>query len=348
MKTYKNLFNKICSFENLLLAYQKARKCKRYRDYVLEFSYGLEKNLLELQKELLTQTYKHGAYREFAVCDSKRRQIRAAPFRDRIIHHALCDVIESIFDKGFIYDSYACRKEKGTHKAVERLQKFLKSISDHREAIKVPKIYCLKCDISKYFESINHQILFGLIQEKIADQKVLWLIKLIIESNNKEIGKGIPIGNLTSQLFANIYLDVLDQFLKHQLQTSYYLRYMDDFLIIDFDKRCLRWIRDKIREFLRKRLGLELHPKKADIFPTDKGIDFLGYQNFRDYRLLRKSTVKRFIKRTKFYQKRLINGLMTQEKFDNSLQSWLAYADWGNSWHLRKKLSEKLKLKLIK
>ncbi len=130
MKTYNNLFNKVCSFESLHLAYLKARKCKRYREEILRFSYNLEENLLEIQQELQNQTYQHGGYREFTVRDSKKRQIKAPSFRDRVIHHALCNIIESNFDKGFIYDSYACRKEKGTHRAIKRLEKFLKSVSD--------------------------------------------------------------------------------------------------------------------------------------------------------------------------------------------------------------------------
>ena len=224
---------------------------------------------------------------------------------------------------------------------------------------RAPKIYCLQCDISKYFDSIDHRILLGLLERKIRDKKVLWLINIILESSNRESGRGIPIGNLTSQLFANVYLNKLDQFIKHRLRMKYYIRYVDDFLILDFDKRNLYRIKEEIHRFLQARLKLELHPKKANIFPADKGIDFLGYQIFVSdptgrrpgggiYRLLRKSTVKRFIKRTKFYQKMLNKGLLTEEKFNNSLQSWTAYAECGNSWRLRQNLSEKLKVKLIK
>ena len=208
--------------------------------------------------------------------------------------------------------------------------------------------YCLQCDVSKYFDSTDHQILFSLLRKKIADQKVLWLIKIIVESSNKESGRGIPIGNLTSQLFANVYLNELDQFAKHQLRIKYYIRYMDDFLILANSKKEIHRIKKQIQEFLWNELKLELHSKKANVFPVEKGMDFLGYQIFENYRLLRKSTVKRFIKRTKFYQKRLNRGLMTQEKFNQSLQSWLAYASFGNSYQLRKSLSEKLKVELIK
>ena len=211
-----------------------------------------------------------------------------------------------------------------------------------------PKIYCLQCDVSKYFDSIDHQILFSLLRKKIADQKVLWLIKIIVESSNKESGKGIPIGNLTSQLFANVYLNESDQFAKHVLRARYYIRYMDDFLFLNDNKKKLHEIKKQVQEFLEDKLKLELHSKKANIFPADKGIDFLGYQVFGNYRLLRKSTVKRFIKRTKIYQKKLRKNEMTKTKFNQSIQSWLAYAKFGNSHQLRRNLSEKLKVELIK
>ena len=330
MKTYNNLFNDVCSFENLHLAYLKARRCKRYRKEILKFSYNLEKNLLRLRSELKNQVYHHDPYREFTVNDSKKRRIKTAPFQDRVVHHALCNIIEPIFDKGFIFDSYACRKEKGTHRAIKRLEKFLRSNKN---------LYVLKCDISKYFASIEHQILLELIKKRIADQKALWLVKEILNSTyEKKLGTGIPIGNLTSQLFASIYLNELDQFVKHKLRIKYYLRYMDDFLILDFEKKKLHQIKEEIREVLQNRLKLELHPKKANVSPIDKGIDFLGYRIFGNYRLLRKSTVKRFVKRTGIYQKRLREGILSKEKFNNSLQSWIAYAKFGNSWRLRRKL----------
>lgn len=338
------MFNKICSFENLHLAYLKARKCKRYRKEILKFTYNLEENLLKLNEDLETQTYQHGVYKEFFVCDSKKRQIKAAPFRDRVVHHALCNFIEPIFDRGFIFDSYACRVGKGTHEAIKRLEKSLKSISDWPEEKRKgnKKLYVLKCDVSKYFDNINHRILLKLIKKKIADEKVIWLIEEILNSSEEKPGVGIPIGNLTSQLFANIYLNELDQLVKHELKVRYYIRYMDDFLILGYDKKKLHEIKKQIQEFLQNKLELELHPKKTNIFPTDKGIDFLGYRVFGNRRLLRKSTVKRFKKRTKIYQKRLSKGLMSKEKFNQSFQSWLAYANFGNSYQLRKNLEKEL------
>lgn len=337
MKKHKNLFDKICSLKNLHSAYLKARKCKRYRSNTLEFSYRLEDNLLKIQQELQGQTYCHGNYREFVVRDLKKRRIKAPPFSDRVIHHALCNVINGLFDRGFIFDSYACRKKKGTHKAIKRLERFLKlSAKPCGEGVTSPKIFCLKCDVSKYFENINHEVLLRMIKKKIADKKALWLIKKILDSSEEKPGTGIPIGNLTSQLFANIYLNKLDQFAKHKLRAKYYIRYMDDFLVLGFDKKELHRVKEGIREFLRNKLNLELHPKKANIFPVEKGVDFLGYQIFGTHRLLRKSTVRRFVKRIKTRRK------------PQSLQSWAAYARFGNSWRLRKKLSKRLLVDLIK
>jgi len=350
MKTYNNLFEEICSFQNLHLAYLKARKCKRYRNEILKFSYNLEANLTNLQKELSNQTYQHGSYREFIVCDLKKRHIKTAPFRDRVVHHAVCNIIEPIFNKGFIFDSYACLEKKGTHKAIKRLEIFLKSVSvSAKRTLDERKIYCLQCDISKYFNSIDHQILFNLLKKKIADKKTLWLIKKILDSSyDKKLGVGIPIGNLTSQLFANIYLNELDQFIKHKLHLRYYLRYMDDFLILGFGKKKLHGTKVQIREFLKNQLRLKLHPKKANIFPANKGINFLGYWSFGNYRLLRKTTIKRFIKRMKKYQKMLNKKVLSKGKFNNSLQSWTTYAHFANSYKLIKTLSNELKVNLIK
>ena len=186
--------------------------------------------------------------------------------------------------------------------------------------------------------------MLNIIKKKITGNQTIWLIQEILNSSYEaRPGAGIPIGNLTSQLFANVYLNELDKFIKHKLRARYYLRYMDDFLILGFGKRELRRIKEQIQEFLWQKLRLELHPKKANIFPADKGIYFLGYKNFDNYKLLRKDTIKRFRKRTRLYKNMLSKGKMNREKFDNSIQSWLAYAQFGNSWHLRKLIVSKSK-----
>lgn len=342
-RKHKNLYEKICSFENLHLAYLKARKGKRYKAEILRFGANQEALLLQLREELLNETYRHGEYKEFIVCDSKKRHIKAAPFRDRVVHHAFCNVIEPIFDKGFIYDSYACRKGKGTHKAVARLKKFLRSAYGSADG-NIRGGYVLKCDVSKYFDNVDHRILLSLVGKKISEEKTLRLASMIIESTSTNIGKGIPIGNLTSQLFANIYLNELDQFIKHSLRKKQYLRYMDDFLILSDNKQELNRVKSLIGDFLQEKLLLILHPKKTVIHPVWKGVDFLGYVLFENYVRLRKSTVLRFVKRIKAYRKKWQIGLVSWEKIELSAQSWVAYARHAHSWMLRECLGDRLGL----
>ena len=339
-----DLFERLISFENIYSAYLKSRKGKRYLDYVLRFEKNLEQNLLSIQRDLKNETYVHGSYKEMIVCDSKKRLIKVAPFRDRIVHHAICNIIEPIIDKKFIHDSYACRKNKGTHKAINRLQSFLR---------KKDTTFCLQCDVSKYFQSIDHKTLFRLCQKKITNQKILLLLAKIINSshdyvfiNQEEVEqrKGIPIGNLTSQLFANLYLNELDQFIKHQIKTKYYLRYMDDFILLAKNKLSLNQAKLKIIDFLRNKLNLALHPKKVNLFPTNKGINFLGYVIHQTYKLLRKTTVLRFIRRTKTYKHELKRGQISKKEIQESITSWKSYANKANTYKLQQSLNKKLEI----
>jgi retron-type reverse transcriptase len=293
MKTHKNLFQEVFKFENLYNSYLKARRGKNNSAEVLRFTYNLENELLKLQCELKNQTYKTGKYRHFIIFEPKERKISALPFRDRVVHHAICSVIGVIFEKKFIYDSYACRKGKGTHAGVDRIQKFIRKVSIN--------CYVLKCDVSKYFSSVNPEVLKQVIREKIADKELLQLLDKIIDSQeeqNSSLNNGIPIGNLTSQLFANIYLNKLDEYIKYELKIKYYLRYMDDFIILHESKEYLHGVKEKVRIFFIS-MKLTLHPKKANIFPVALGVDFLGYRIFNNHRLVRKSTVKRFLKNVK-------------------------------------------------
>jgi retron-type reverse transcriptase len=246
VKTYKNLFPKIVTFENLLQAFHKAARGKRERIYVIDFADDLEGNLLRLQSRLLNQTYQPGRYSTFRIYFPKPRLISAAPFPDRVVHHALMNISGPLLEKSFIYDSYANRLDKGTHRAIRRYQSFLREYD-----------YVLKCDIKKYFPSIDHAILKSLIRKRIADPDVLWLIDSIIDRSNKqeyeydyfpgddlfaplERRKGLPIGNLTSQFFANLYLNPLDHFIKQTLRCPAYLRYVDDFALFSNSRRQLQ------------------------------------------------------------------------------------------------------------
>jgi len=352
MKTYRNLFQQIVSIENLLLAARKAEKNKRYKGNTAHFNMFLEGNLLQLQNELETKKYKPGKYRSFKIYEPKERLISAAPYSDRVIHHALCNVIEPIFEKSFIYDSYANRGGKGTHKAILRYQKFARKNK-----------YVLKIDIKKYFPSIVHNILKQQIRKKISCEDTLWLIDKIIDNSNQqedpglifpgddlftniEIKKGIPIGNLTSQFFANIYLNGLDHFIKEKLMCKYYIRYVDDMVIFENDKELLYGIKYKIRDFLYN-LRLQLHERKTRLFRVSDGMGFLGHRVFQDFRLLKKENLRRFRKRLK---KQLImykKGLLPKEKLTMSIQSWQGHAAFSNTFKLRQKILNELKAKGI-
>ncbi len=288
MNVHTDTFEKAFSLENLIGAYRRARRGKGGREEVARFGWNLEKNLLELRERLLSGTYAHGPYRKFIVSDSKRREIQAAPFRDRVVHQAMVAALEPIFEKRFIFDSYACRRGKGTHAGIARFERFARASR-----------YALMMDISKYFASIDHCLLLSFLSRRIRDERMLALCRIVIESSEETRGKGIPIGNLTSQLFANVYLDELDQYVKHGLRVRRYARYMDDFVLLHDDKLHLHELRQQITEFLAARLRLTVHPKKAQIEPVESGVNFLGLQIFPHHRLLRGSTVRRFVARVK-------------------------------------------------
>lgn len=343
MKTYKHLYPQIYEFKNLLIAYRKARRGKRFKDTVSVFDFELEKNLYDLQEELINKTYEPGVYHNFIIYEPKERLISAAPFKDRVVHHAICNIIEPIFDRSFIYDSYACRNAKGTHKAIDRCQVFLRKNK-----------YVLKCDIKKYFPSIDHNVLLNMLGKKIVDKDVLDLLEKIINSKvfqeeykfygdlfNYTIRfKGIPIGNLTSQLFANIYLNELDQFVKHTLKSRYYVRYMDDFVIFSDDKLYLHKMKEEIGVFLQN-LKLKLNNKKCIVFPYSLGVDFLGFHLYRKHRKIRKLNIKLFIKKMKRMQWEYAHGKKTLEKIRQSIESWIAHAEHANSYNLRKQIFER-------
>ncbi len=273
MKRHGNLWPQVISFERLLHAAEEARKGKRFRPAVAAFHFDQERALWKLHEELAAKTYRPGEYRSFFIYEPKKRQISAAPYRDRVVHHALVNVLEPIYERTFIHDSYACRKGKGTHAGVKRCQEFAGRFR-----------YVLKADIQKFFPSLDHEILKALVALKIKDPDVLWLVNHIIDGSNPqeeilsyfpgddlftpgERRRGIPIGNQTSQFFANVYLDPLDHFVKDRLGMKGYVRYVDDFLVFSNDKNHLADVREQISEFL-VRLRLRLHPKKSVIFPV--------------------------------------------------------------------------------
>ena len=326
METYRNIYYKIYKWENILLAFKKARKRKSKRNYVKKFEENLIENLQQLQFELMTQTYKPRSLKTFILRDPKTRKISKADFRDRIIHHALCNIMEPIFQKTFIHDSCANQKRKGNIFAIKRFDKFKRKVTKNL----MTKAFCLKADIRHYFFEVNHEILIKFLKRKIKDIKTIWLIKQIIYTNSTLI-KGMPLGNLTSQLFANIYLHELDFFIKHKLKSKYYIRYVDDFIILHYSKIQLEEWKNKIKDFLKIKLQLKLHPEKSKIYSLSKGIDFVGFRIFYYHNLLRIRNIKN-IKRNKLLYH---NNLISLQVFFEIFQGWNAYAKWANTYNLK-------------
>lgn len=243
---------------------------------MIAFRSRLEDNLFSIRDQLRNGTYRHDPYHAFAVNDPKRREIHKSTVKDRVVHQALVNVIEPLFEKRFVYDSYSCRVGKGTHAGVRRLQDALARVSrnDARQA------WVLKCDVAKFFASVDQARLLEMVGKVVRDKGVMRLCRTIIESFESAPGKGIPLGNLTSQLFANVYLNELDQFAKHKLKCRHYLRYCDDFVFVDADRSKLEEYLAVVRAFLADELCLSLHPRKVTIQPFRRGVDFLGYVVF--------------------------------------------------------------------
>jgi len=345
MKTYRNLHPQICSFQNLLAAFWKARRHKSARPYVAAFEFDLERNLLQLEEELLSETYRPGSYHNFYVFEPKKRLVSAAHFRDKVVHHALINVIEPIWEPRFIHDSYACRKGKGFHRAVDRAHYFLRR---HR--------YVLKGDIVKFYPSVDHQILKGILGRRIADPATMDLIGLILQSGEGVLDneyvmtwfpgdnlfgpirpRGLPIGNLTSQFWANVYLNELDQFVKRELKCGSYLRYADDLLLFDDDKAQLwSWL-GEITCFAA-RLRLSLHEKKTVVCPVTDGVNWLGFHLYPTHRRLRRENVRRAVQRLKRQQAAYARGELTAGQLSHSVQSWIAHARFADTEALRRRV----------
>lgn len=283
----------MASVANLLSAWKEFKRGKSKKDDIKAFEFNLENNLFRLHEELISKTYEPDLYEAFFVHDPKRRHIHKASVRDRVLHQATFRILYPIFDKHFIHHLYSSRAGKGTHKGVRNLYVAIRKISSNWKKL----AYALKCDIRKFFDSIDHELLFEIIKRKINDKDVLNLIQIILKSFGEEKGKGLPLGNVTSQLFANIYLNELDQFVKHKLKARYYFRYADDFVILEKDKATLEMYKNKIREFLECRLRLDLHKDKVFIRKVSQGIDFLGYVVLLNSIIPRTKTKSRILKR---------------------------------------------------
>jgi len=327
-------FDKIISINNLLEAWKEFEKGKRNRKDIQKFSLNLMDNIFLLHANLVDYTYKHGGYQAFKINDPKPRDIHKAEVRDRLLHHAVYRVLCPFFNKTFTNDSYSCRLNKGTHKAVNRLNYFVGKESRNNTRT----CWILKCDIRKFFANIDHRILLSILSEYIPDKNILWLLEEIISSFNAKPEVGLPLGNLTSQLFVNIYMNKFDQFMKHRLKAEKYIRYADDFVIIDSDIKLLRELIIPIEKYLRAELKLELHPQKIKIRKFSQGIDFLGYVILPHYIILRTKTKKRMFRKIKENKVKVDRDLIPRDSFNQSLQSYYGILKHCNSYKLRQEL----------
>jgi len=350
-KRYGNLYEKVYNFQNLILASALARRGKRKKIDVCNFEYNLEENIIDIQDKLKNENYKFSDYEMFLIKEPKERLISKAIYKDRVVHHALCNVIEPILDKAMIYDSYACRTDKGTHKAIKRAHYFLRQNK-----------WVLKIDIKKYFFTIDHKILFNLIKTKIKDNRLLYLISKLLYSyktddnyyysfDNDDLfsrtrERGLPIGNLTSQLFANFFLTTFDRYVKEDLKIKGYLRYMDDMLIFCDSKERLNAIKAKAINFLNK-MRLKISENKTQLFPQNNGIRFLGFHIYKNGKKILRANLIRFKKRFKNRAYLYENKKILFENLLLSLNSWIGYANKEENRKIINKILENIKIKHI-
>ena len=343
MKTFRNLYPQIISSENLLRAWRNARRGKRYQPTVAAFEQHLDEELTTLQRELQDETYQPGGYRSFTIHEPKRRKISAAPFRDRLVHHALCQVIQPIYERKFIFDSYANRKGKGTHSALNRCTQWMRRYR-----------YVMHCDVQEFFPAIDHTVLKGILNRTIVCESTRRLYHHIIDSGAgiltdqytmryfpgddlfaAQLERGLPIGNLTSQFWANVYLNELDQFVKHRLRATGYLRYVDDVLLFANDKVTLHDWRDAIITFLQS-LRLTLHEQRAQPRLVEQGITFLGFVVFPTHRRLKRSSGMAYRRRLRTLYAGYQAGEIDREALNASVQAWIGHVRHGDTWGLRR------------
>ncbi len=320
---FDSTYEHIISLENLLEAWNGFVLGKKSRKDVQEFERNLMSNIISLHNDLADKTYIHSVYEAFNISDPKPRNIHKAKVRDRLLHHALYRKLYPYFDKRFIYDSYSCRIGKGTHEAIKSFDIYARKVSKNNTCT----VWILKCDIKKFFASIDHKILIEILSKYIPDKNITWLLMQIIDSfHTTEHGKGLPLGNLTSQLLVNIYMNEFDQFVKHIIKSKFYIRYADDFVFMDSDRKSLDLILLNIDAFLSNKLKLELHPDKVFIKTYASGVDFLGWVHFPHCKILRTATKRRMFSRLKVNQSK------------ETIQSYIGLISHGNTYRIRKKI----------
>jgi retron-type reverse transcriptase len=340
MITNNNLFNEIINPENLFQAWEEFKRGKQKKPDVLAFEKNLEQNIFQLHRDLTSRTYKHGPYSSFYIYDPKRRHIHKATVRDRVLHHAIFRVLNWVFEPTFIPRSFSCRFGKGTHKGVAVLEQMQRQISQNYSR----SGFALKCDVKKFFDTIDHSFLLTIIKRRISDQNAIWLLEEIIESFLSEYSdlfnrRGVPIGNLTSQLFANVYMNEFDQFVKHELRVKNYVRYTDDFIVVSAEVDYLLDLIKSMAKFLKTKLGLSLHPEKVSIGKVSQGTDFLGYVLLPYHRRLRKRSERRMWRKIDLSKKNYENGLISPNCYKGTINSYLGVLSHANAH----KQSEKIR-----
>lgn len=331
MKIYRDLYWLIISPQALFRAWEIFKSDKRNKPDMAEFEVNLEQNIFGLYRDLKNGTYRHGGYKGFWIHDPKLRRIHKASVRDRVLHHAVFKVLNPIFEPTFIPTSFSCRVGKGTHKGMEKVAEMIRAMSRNNTR----PCYALKCDVRKFFDSIDHGTLLRILDRKIKDEKVMDLMREIVDSfaasrPNLFDRRGVPIGNLTSQIFANIYMNELDQFMKRELKVEHYARYTDDFVIVSSDKTYLESLLPPIEEFLRSKLFLELHPKKIILRKHNRGIDFLGYVILPEHIKMRTKTKRKIPRKLRESIRLYKSGAITELTLKSSLHSYmgvLSHAD---------------------
>lgn len=339
MKIYSSLFADMIAPENLFAAWDAFKKGKGEKPDVARFEFRLEENIFALHRELKAKTYRHAPYHAFYIRDPKVRHIHKASVRDRVLHHAVFSVLNPIFEPTFIANSFSCRIGKGNHLGVDTLEAMLRKVSRNGCA----PCFVLKCDIRKYFESIDHDILTDILRRRVRDPDALWLIGEIVRSFPADVApddarRGLPIGNLTSQLFANVYLNELDQFVKHRLIVKHYARYTDDFVIIADNHDYLTDLIPRITDFLHDTLALGLHPNKVSIRKYHAGIDFLGYTARPHYRSVRTKAKRRMLRKLARRIREYKAGTISEQTLNQSLQSYLGVLSHANAHRIAERI----------
>lgn len=326
MRRQGNLYQQVTSTKNLLHASKKAFIRKKTKSRVSNFYFNLENEIIEIQQDLINLSYKPSPYGIFEIKEPKPRSICCSSFRDRIVHHAVCAILEPIFEQKMIFDTYACRRGKGTHLAIEKAKYFTRRYS-----------YFLKCDIRKYFHSIDHLVLKNMLRGYFKDKKLMQLLEVIINHQVPvdPVGKGLPIGNLTSQYFANIYLSDLDHFIKENLKMNGYIRYMDDFIVFSNNKEELHKVLKTIREFIGLELKLELKERVTKIAPVTEGVPFLGFRIFKNLMRLQRPNLVRLRRNVRKREKAYREGKISQEDLIRSVNSMVGYLRYSDSTRVR-------------